>query len=512
MGDFSDRQRAAGLWPAALSFLLLLFPGATHLTAQLRLSNLAEVQSGRLPGDEAGNQRSLYQQLNLAYGARGFELSLRGETFGSSESGRNFGELVQRSLRYQRGRLEAGAGQFHAILGEGLLLHAFELPGVLTEDRGWRRRYQLTRDLDGVFLRYQHPRASLLLLRGAPLNSALPPDLEGRRGDPLGAASLVWRPLSQVEAGVALLDLGTQQGAGTHVRLRPGPVLGPGSALELYGEYAQRDARPGRWLSLDRDLGRGLYLSSSLAAGPWGFSLEYKNYRDFLIADINNPPPLIREHETYLLNRLTHVLLPDDEPGLQVEASYSFAGDASLLLNHTLATRTLEPGSADDEHLRSYFVQFDTPLGANLHTQATADLSRSTILQNERRLTLGTRWEWQPAATRTLSADLQFQDVKRRFGELALPFENLYLGLGCSGGSWSAGMVLQRATDVLETGASPAGASYWTGISAGWQMAEAHRLDLFAGQRRAGLACTGGTCYEVLGFEGVELRLVNQLF
>jgi len=506
MRGAADRQRAAGSWLAALCFLL-----AAPAAAQLRLVNLAEVQSGGLPGDEAGSQRSLYQQLNLAYTARGFELSLRGETFGSSASG-SYGELVQRTLRYRRGRLEAGAGHFHAILGEGLLLHAFELPGVLTEDRNWRQRYQLTRDLDGLFLRFQHPRLSLLLLRGGPLNSALPPGLEGRRGQALQAGSLRWRPLSLVEAGVNWLDLGAQVGAGTSLRLRPGPVLGKGSSLELYAEYAQRDAHPARWLSLDRDLGRGLYLSSSLAAGSWGLSLEYKNYRDFLIADINNPPPLIREHETYLLNRQTHVLLPDDETGVQLEASYTFAGGASLLYNHTRATRASEPGRADDEHLRSTFLQFDAPLGEGLRAQATADLTRSAILRDERRFLLGTRWEWQRWAHRTLSADFQFQDVDRRFGELELPFGNLYLGLGCEGAAWSAGVVLQRSTDALETGASPEGANYWTGISAGWQMAENHRLDLFAGQRRAGLACTGGTCYEVLGFEGIEIRLVNQLF
>jgi hypothetical protein len=285
-------------------------------------------------------------------------------------------------------------------------------------------------------------------------------------------------------------------------------VLGPGSSLELYGEYAQRDAHPGRWFSLDRDQARGLYLSASLAAGTWGLSLEHKNYRDFLIADINNPPPLIREHEAYLLNRLTHVLLPDDETGTQLEASYTFAGGQSLLFNHTRANR---PG--DDLHLRSYFLQFDTPLGAGLHAQFLGDLSRSTILQDERRRTLGTRWEWQALADHAFSADLQFQDVDRRFGELELPFENLYLSLGWTGArTWSAALVLQRATDILETGAAPSGASYWTGFNTGWRLGENHHLDLFAGQRRSGLACTAGTCYEVLGFEGVELRMVNQLF
>ena len=503
-----------GAWPCTPTLLIVvLLLDIAPAQPQLRLSSLAEIQSGRLPADEAGTQRSLYQQLNLAYAKRGFELSLRGETFGSSEAGRNYGELVQRSLRYQHGRFEAGAGHFNAILGEGLLLHAFELPGVLTEDRGWRRRYQLTRDLDGAFLRYDHPRFSCTLLRGTPLNSALPPGLDERRGHPLQATAFSWRPASTLEAGVELLDLGTDLGGATHLRLRPGPVLGPGSALECYAEYAQRETHPSRWLSLATDLGRGLYLSSSLTAGPWGLSLEYKNYRDFLLSDINDPPPLIREHEAYLLNRLTHVLLPDDETGAQLEASYTFAGGQSLLFNHTLATRTLEPGNTDDEHLRSYFLQFDTSLGAEVHAQAFADLTRSTILEDSRHLTLGSHWQWQASDRHSFSADVQVQDVNRRFGELELPYENLYLSLGWTGApAWSAALVLQRATDTLESGASPTRASYWTGLNTGWQMGDNHRLDLFAGQRRTGLACTAGTCYEVLGFEGVELRLVNQFY
>lgn len=484
--------------------------GSVPAQSQLRLSSLAEIQSGRLPSDEAGAQRSLYQQLNIAYALEGFELSLRGETFGSSERGRNYGELIQRSLTYRQGRLEAGAGHFHALLGEGLLLHAFELPGVLAEDRSWRRRYQLTRDLDGIFLRYSRDRFTCSLLRGSPLNSALPPGLKGRRGDALQAASLVLRPGKILEMGAELLDLGAELGAATHLRLRPGPVLGPGSALECYAEYAQRDAHPSRWLSLDRDLGRGLYLSTSLAAGPWGLSLEYKNYRNFLIADINDPPPLIREHEAYLLNRLTHVLLPDDETGAQLEASYTLAGGQSLLLNYTLATRTLEPGEEDDEHLRSYFLQLDTPLGEDLRAQVFADLSRSAILQDEGRLTLGSHWEWQASDRHSFSADLQSQGVDPHFYE---SYTNLYLSLGWAGTpAWSAALVLQRSTDSAESGEDPGKAIYWTGINAGWQAGEDHRLALFAGQRRTGLACTAGTCYEVLGFEGVELRLVNQFF
>ena len=95
-----------------------------------------------------------------------------------------------------------------------------------------------------------------------------------------------------------------------------------GVYADFQGEYAQRDVAFDRFFSLDRDLGRALYLAATLASGPWGLSLEYKDYEDFALEHINNPPPLIREHSAYLLNRITHDVLADDEQGYQAELSY----------------------------------------------------------------------------------------------------------------------------------------------------------------------------------------------
>ena len=46
----------------------------------------------------------------------------------------------------------------------------------------------------------------------------------------------------------------------------------------------------------------------------------------------------------------------------------------------------------------------------------------------------------------------------------------------------------------------------------GAEIRAGHSVNLFVGQRRSGLACTAGTCYEVLGFEGIEMRLLNRFF
>ena len=495
--------------------LLVFRPAPT--AAQLHLTTITEIQQGNLPGKSPSDLRTAYHQMNLDYTAGDLRFGLRGEGFAASRSGRDYGHLAQRFVHYRRGRLQLEAGHFYAILGSGLLLHAYELPGVVTQERGSRRRYQLTRDLDGFHLRYRWSQVDLRLFQGTPVDSGLPPGLEGvdRREGTIRGGGLLLRPLDLTEVGIGAMH--AQRGGEeelditTHIRLR----LRPGAAYaEIYGEYAQRDATLDRWFSLDRELPRALYLSTTATWGPWGMSLEYKDYRDFLIVDVNNPPPLIREHDAFLLNRLTHDLLPDDETGSQLELTRSFPGGQTLIANLTDATRRQLRGNDDDEKLRELFLQFDSPLGESLYARFFVDRTRSQIpRKDERHFTLGSGLDWQVGSSYALNADLQFQDVDRRFGDLEFPFTNLYLNLGMSRGEGgSLSLLLQRSTDNLETGASPSGKTLWWGVNAGWEVHYGHRLDLFAGKRRSGLACSAGTCHEVLGFEGIEIRLLDQWF
>lgn len=499
----------------AIAALLVCRP--CPAAAQLHLATTTEMQQGNLPGRSDRGLRTAYHQMNLDYAAGDLRFGLRGEGFAASRSGRDYGHLAQRFVHYRRGRLQLEAGHFYAILGSGLLLHAYELPGVVTQERGSRRRYQLTRDLEGFQLRYRWSQADLRLFHGSPVASDLPPGLEGidRREGTIRGGGLLLRPLDLAEVGIGAMhaERGGEKELDitTHIRLR----LRPGAAYaEIYGEYAQRDAAIDRWISLDRELPRALYLAGTATHGPWGLSLEYKDYRDFLIVDVNNPPPLIREHDAFLLNRITHDLLPDDETGMQFELTRSFPGGQTLIANLTGATRRQLPGAGDDEKLRELFLQFDSPLGESFYARLFADRTRSQIpRKNERHLTFGSGLDWQIGSSYALNADLQFQDVDRRFGDLEFPFTNLYLNLGMSRGEGgSLSLLLQRSTDSLETGASSSGKTLWWGVNAGWEVRYGHRLDLFAGKRRSGLACSTGTCHEVLGFEGIEIRLLNQWF
>ncbi len=288
--------------PHVVALSVLLATPSTDAQEHLHLTALTEVQMGNLPDRAPRDLRTIYQQLNLDYTAAGFQAGLRAENFGTDASGRNYNHLAQRFVRYNRGNLHVTAGHFFSILGNGLLMHAFELPSVITEDRGWRRRYQLTRDLDGLQIGYRWNSTEVTLLRGTPVNSALPPgDLGGseRRDGTLQGGSIEIHPVDYFSGGIGLLQVKAANvdklGATIHGRWRLAPLiqrLGLTDVYaDLYGEYAQRDFEADRWFSLDRDFPRALYLSSTVTTGPWGLSLEYKDYWDFLIAEVNNPPP-----------------------------------------------------------------------------------------------------------------------------------------------------------------------------------------------------------------------------
>ena len=406
-------------------------------------------------------------------------------------------------------------------MGRGVLLHAFELPGVITEDRVARRRYQILSDLDGFQVRGRWRRLDVVGLHGTPVNSELAPGLEGleRRQGRVSGGAVGARLSRHIEVGAALVELSVggrdELGATTHGEFRFGSLLealGLGGWYgDLYGEYAQLDPAPGRWFSLDRERPRALYLAGTLTGGAWGLSLELKDYDDFAFPGINNPPTLIREHEAFLLNRETHALLADDETGVQAELTWALPRQVGLVAAWNLATRRgSEPG--EEKSLREYFLQLDSPVGGALHGQLFLDYTRNRILENERRLTAGTRWDWSAGGRHAVSADLQYQDVNRRFGRSEFPHENLVAVVELSRyPAWTWSVQLQRSNDVLEAGASETGPTWWRAFGASWRFRDAHTLDVFAGRRRTGLACTGGSCYEVLGFEGLELRLTSEV-
>ena len=82
--------------------------------------------------------------------------------------------------------------------------------------------------------------------------------------------------------------------------------------------------------------------------------------------------------------------------------------------------------------------------------------------------------------------------------------------------SWSLGLAVERSTDFLDTDdpntlANELDAAYWVGGFGNYSFHDRIEFSLFAGIRRGGTACTAGTCYLVLPFEGAEFRITTHL-
>ena len=268
---------------------------------------------------------------------------------------------------------------------------------------------------------------------------------------------------------MGVLDFdGEERGATTHARVRFVPLLKalglPDWYGDLYGEYARIDPALDSWFSLDREHSRALYLASTVTGGAWGLSLELKDYDDFNFPTINNPPTLIREHEAFFLNRQTHTLLPDDETGIQAELTWALPRQVGLIAAWNLATRRGSRSGEEGKSLSEYFLQLDSPVGEAFHGQVFLDYARSRILQNERRTTAGTRWDWSGGTRYAVVADLQFQDVDRRFGSRRFPYENL----PCRGrGHPLSGLDLVAAGTEVQRPAGDRGLPVWGDLLVG---------------------------------------------
>ena len=273
----------------------------------------------------------------------------------------------------------------------------------------------------------------------------------------------------------------------------------------LYTEFGRREGATRE--------GHGRYLAGNLGVGTLGISVEYKDYVNFnLLA--NDPPPLVREHSAYLLNRNTHVLETFIEKGFQVEAIYAVPDWMTVTANMSHAENELSPTLTTrfDERFISVDVEA-LPEGRKL--SLFVDWGRDELDGRSDLRTAGLLVGATTEAQHSLDFDLQFQRGRLNLVDLptywdaytALSYQSP-IGLG-------AAITLNRTSDPLETDRPETFSLVENDPATFWSLnlsARSGRFDglLFIGERRGGTACTSGTCYEVLAFKGTEFRLTTR--
>ncbi len=482
------------------------------VTAQWYGTNTFEFQLGNLPYENDTDYSTSYNQTNLYYNSGDFSFFGKLEQFFTPDEQHNYFDLTQRRIQFQDDQFRVRVGNFYETLGRGLLLRSYDIPGSVFEDEFERTRFAFFRDLEGVALDYTSDRFEIKGVRAQPLFNPLPPNFKPdslRRPDLVEGIQVNFYATDDLSIGAIIMRTNSNTADFREFgSLMIDYNLNPN--IQLFSEYA---------FDLDNALSFnsnadsfGLYLGSNFYYGGFGGSLEYKNYSNLRLGSgYNDPPSLIKEHTYPVLNRSTHVLDTAGETGFQSEVYYNFDDGHNITLNYT---RAINDGFARFEY-SEFFIEGLYQVNNDLSVKAFFDFAQDDLKGEEDRISIGLITENIFPSDLSTTLDLQFQQFDRSFDPNKT--SNIYASLSLSFSSdLIVSGVIEASTDPQLTD-DPRTFSiiendtrYWIGSNALYKANSNNTIEIFAGKRRGGPACTSGICYEILDFEGVELRLTTR--
>ena len=511
--------------------LLLLYAGLlnTGVEAQLSITSLTEAQRGKVPGEDPDAISTIYEQFNIDYQSGSFQAGGRMEVYRASADNRSMTFLSQRYLSWSDGPARVVVGNYYGILGRGLTMRAFELPGVVIESTLFRQRYTNTQDMKGAHASWTDDRFEIKALAGRPIAGDIPPGYpdsidvfkkligvgSDRRDDWILGGEVNVRPVQPLKVGVTGVNLRPDGSDNSYAwtwlaGLELSGLFERAGLTSMYGDvYAEFGRRDGFTSE-----GHGRYISGNFGIGSLGFSAEYKDYDNFdLLA--NDPPPLVREHTAYLLNRNTHILQMLNESGYQFEAVCPIPGFATVTANVSRGKNRLSSrvSTIFDER----YIGLDLDFLPDAYTGSVFfDWGRDELEAIAAHRTGGVLAGTTTSTGHTFEAIFELQRGKLPFGADPWYLDTYSVVSWQSPLGFGAAIAMDRSTSPSET--DKAGTPevetdpvrfFSVNLNARFGRYEAL---LFAGERRGGTACTSGTCYEVLAFKGAEFRLMKRFF
>jgi hypothetical protein len=478
-------------------FTLLILFFYAPIFAQFSGGNLTELQYGKLPND-LERFGSSYNKLNLNYGYKNFKFGAGTQFYHTPYSERNYFEYAWINANYRHKGWNVNAGNFSETIGRGILFRSYEIPGALLEDLTFRSKNYFYRDLLGSSVEFKNKKYFLKGMWGYSLNNVIPPTqaFEKRREDEIVAFSGGFQFLKQTfEASILKVNNGNSETSYALGSLS-GTIAPSLSYYTAYAFYVD-----GTFTEHKTANTYAIYGSLNYTNGKFGGSFEVKDYSNFLIGTgINEPPALVKEHTSKLLNRSTHVLLPQNERGLQLEAYYQHSLFSTFAINYTLANNTFETRTF---RYREIFLEAATSIGKGTDLKFFMDYAQDPFKGEKSRFSTGAVIE-QSIDDGEYGAMLesewqQFDRDKTHVQNIAntLTFRKkskIFLSV-----------LFEASTDPFLIDNSKSKKS-WFGGSLKYQLNNKHSFLLFAGERRGGPACNAGVCYEILDFQGVELR------
>ena len=487
--------------------IIVIFGSGSVVYGQLTGNNLFEYQLGNLPYTDPVDLSSHYDQLNLGYRYKGLKATLRYEHFLSQNEGSSYATLSQFQIKYRKEKLELKVGNFNETLGNGLLVRGYEIAGSVFEEEAYRSRYGFYRDMLGFSAKYTGDIWYFQALRGKSLVNTLPPTLpmSDRRIDLVEGMETGISFFHQTLGVILMRNTNPSEKNNFYSLLFSGAV--PGNVSYNF-EFAHDITSDLPVFALNDQSRYGMYGSLSYSRGAFGMSFEYKNYHNLVIGTgISDPPTTVREHKYKVLNRSIHVPQLVDESGIQIEAYYTFRNREHLVFNYTYALNEFYEAYRFNE----FFLEYSFYPGQKSNVVLFADYTSDEFKSEDTRYAAGGIWDYQVVGSWTAQLHLEYQYIEREFTEK----QSMHNGVVILGISKSPSLNISLLweissdpflTDRPDTAEPETSVRNWPGLEASYRINPTNTISVFAGNRRGGPACTSGVCYEVLDFEGVEIR------
>ncbi|MDZ7897048.1 MAG: hypothetical protein U5N85_03320 [Arcicella sp.] len=463
---------------------IVFFFSSNATFAQLNGSFLNETQLGNIPRREPSNLISNYTRLSLNYDYKNISFRSMSEVFMSQNDNTSYISPSQISFQYKSKHLELKLGNAYETIGRGNILRSYEIPGSILEDKIFRSRSYFYKDLLGGSLKYSTGNFSVKLLGGKPLDNLIPPteSISKRRPEIVFALNPEYK-YKQAKFGTGLMSYSNAVDKGK---------------LYLTNYASYNFGKNSVYFELSNQLktsnSYAFYGGFNFTSGDFGGAIEIKDYKNFLIGTgINQPPALVREHIYRVLNRSTHVLLPENERGIQAEFFYS--KDKHLItLNQTLAQNDFGKKFLFSETFLEY--QYNAENGNTF--KAFADYTQDDFKSEQNRISFGSQQDFS-IKNKKIKAEFEFQTFTRQgervtnqvYGITVFPLNNLTFS-----------PILEITNDPFLTDNT----KYFLGAYSRYVIKSKYTIQAFIGERRGGPACNAGICYEVLDFKGAELK------
>jgi hypothetical protein len=459
-------------------------------------NNLFEYQYGQIPND-ISNFSSAYNRTLMNYNYNNFKAGITLENYYTPYTERNYTKITQGSLQYTSKWLNVRLGSYQETIGRGILLRSFEIPGAILEDISYRSRNYFQRDIFGTNATLKLKNSTTKFIYGKPLNNVFPPtqDQSLRRTDEILAIYSDYNFNNQT-VGASVMNVKNTSG---NQLFGMATISGELSPTVSYYFEGSKEIDDNNFSDFSSASTHAYYGNVNLNFENISISLEGKDYNNFVIGSgINEPPALIKEHTYKTLNRSTHVAQPINESGYQIEAFYTLENSSVITFNHAVAINDL---GTKKFTFREYFTEYSFPIKNKHDAKIFVDYAIDPLKEEKDRISLGAYFDWKNSEKSSLKTEFEFQTFDRN----GISTQNYVIILGYSWQSkWIFNVVNELSNDPFLLTSKPN--RFWIGSNLKYQINNKNNIVLFGGQRRGGPACNAGICYEVLDFEGVEIR------